>query len=459
MTHLDYLLQQVEIIKEKFRYSFINKVISPTKNDFILYFSKNKDFGLFCSINNNAPFVNVCNTRISSTIQSPFLNKMKSKLLGAFLEDAEILNNDNILCLSFVKTTDTYDRIRIKMIFEIFKANSNLIFIEDEAISDALRIKSLETKHPTIVGLKYLPPDKIGESKELTKNELFGFHNYVANIENKYLNEKYATVTASLKRKRKTIINKITKLVQEKNDATKNLVYKEYGDILLSFVDEIHKGQEVFEYEDYKIPLKPDYSPIQNSQFYYKQYKKSKTALDLVDKYIDESNETLNYIDEILNSVNFYNEDDYIELITELEKNKMIKIRVKTAIKKGKTVSNPYYFFKNGVRIGFGKNAKQNNKLTFEFANKNCYYAHIKDDHGPHVVIFDDNPSDEVIQTACELALALANKKDGDVLFTPIKYIKKTSTLGLVNVLKYETYHINKFLTDVFTLIKNASRF
>ena len=48
-----------------------------------------------------------------------FYLKLKTKLQNSYFLGASIYNDDNILALDFLKTTDTYDKIRYKLIFEI----------------------------------------------------------------------------------------------------------------------------------------------------------------------------------------------------------------------------------------------------------------------------------------------------------------------------------------------------
>ena len=163
--------------------------------------------------------------------------------------------------------------------------------------------------------------------------------------------------------------------------------------------------------------------------------------------------------DKICDCGTYVCEDDYLELIYELNKRNFIKIRIKNIPKNIKNAAKPYYFLFNNTKIGFGKNAKQNNELTFNIANKNHYYLHAKDYHGPHVIVFNDNPTNDEKEIASELALYLANVDVGEVYFTKVANVKKTSTLGLVNLLKYETFYINKFKYDIKQYLSKANRF
>ena len=459
MIFKDYLLENIENIKSLFLNSFVNKIMELSKSDYILYFSKNKEYGLVLSINNNEPFLKVINQKFNFSLQSNFLNRLKNRLMNSYLIDVKLCNDDNIVSFDFIKTTDTYDKYHFTLIFELFKANSNLIIIESNKVIEAFRYRSLDTKRPIINGLIYEYPIKVETYKEFKDKDINNINSYIDQLETNYLKEKYQTVISSLKRKRKTIFNKIEKLKIEKANAIDAYKYKEYGDYILLNQDEIHKGDTHFNYYDLDIPLKTDLTSIENSQHYYKLYKKAKTSLSLLDNYINSSKQELDYIDGILSIFKFYNEDDYLELIDELNKKKIIKLRVKIPPKLNKNAAKPYYFFINDTKIAFGKNAKQNNELTFHLANKDCYFAHIKDYSGAHILIYSNNPTDKAIEIALELALVLSNKEDGDVYYTNIKNVKKTQVLGKVNLLKYETYHINKIKDDINKLISNAKRF
>ena len=459
MFFKEYLKSQVEEINEKFKESFVNRISEVSSNDFIFYFSKNKTEGLLISLNNNYPFLKVVPNKLNFSLNSSFITRLKNKLIGSYLLKASLLNDDNIISLDFIKTTDTYDKEFYTLIFEVFKANTNLIIISNNKIVDALHYRGLEAHHPIINGLSYEFPFKSLFSKEISDNNFKFIDKYILDLEDNYLKEKYITVIASLKRKRKTLINKISKLENEKKENNNKLIYKDYGDLILANLDNIFKGDKSLIYENLSIPLKEVYTPIENSQYYYKQYKKAKTSLSLVDNYINETKKDLDYIDNILNSIKFYKEDDYLELIYELNKRNFIKIRIKNIPKNIKNAAKPYYFLFNKTKIGFGKNAKQNNELTFNIANKNHYYLHAKDYHGPHVIIFNDSPTNDEKEIASELALYLANVDVGEVYFTKVANVKKTSTLGLVNLLKYETFYINKFKYDIKQYLSKANRF
>ncbi len=121
--------------------------------------------------------------------------------------------------------------------------------------------------------------------------------------------------------------------------------------------------------------------------------------------------------------------------------------------------SKPYYIYINNKRIGFGKNKDQNNYLTFKKADKEDTFIHLADYHGSHVVIFEQNPSDELLLTASEIALLLAGKEEGELQVAKIKDIKKGPEKGLVLLNKYSTITLKSVRNSTKLLLKTQKRF
>ncbi len=459
MNKIDFLNEKLEIINSTFSKTYLNKIQEITSLDFIFTFSKNKDKSLFISLNSQNPFISISNYKNKDSFNDLFLNILKPKLLQSLFEKASLYNNDSIVDLYFIKTTDTYEKKHYHLLLELFKGNPNLILLEDNKIVLAFKYHSLETNHPIIPNTTYLPLENNFILKDIDfNNEDNKINTYINSINQKYLKEKYNSLITQLKRKKKSLENKINGLKEDKEKALLNLKYKEYADYFLIIMNDLKKGDKYFIYEDKKIPLKENYNKNDNLQYLYKVYKKAKNTLVLNDIFLKESIDELNYINYILESKDYYNDSDYQELIKELDSKKIIKINKNLKIKEIKAI-NPYYFEYKGVKIGYGKNNLQNNELTFNLARKNNYYFHILNYHGNHLICFCDELSDELLQVCLESILYLSKKESIDVLVAKVKDIKKAPTLGLVNVLKYESYHINKYSDEVKNLIDNSSRF
>lgn len=457
MTKEEYVKNVAFEINEKFQNSFVNKFLSPTSTSLYLSFSRSKDFHIFINLENSLPFIKVIDQKLNFNSNSSFYNDLKNKIFGAFFINAYQINEDNILALKFQKQDDVYEKHDYILVFELFKGNDNLILLESDKIINAFRYHGLDSNHPIIQGLTYDAPFKSLTSKPF--NIESKIDSFLDNLYSEYLNEKYLNVVLFVKRKQKSLKNKLNNLNEDKKEAEKYEIYKEYGDLILENLDLIKKGDKSLNINGQNIALKVDFTPIENSQSYYKKYKKLKASFNLVDSYINETETELEYLDNILKMIPFYNEDDFIELNNELIEKYHLKKSNQKLIKNSKNPAEPYYFLINSTKIGYGKNSKQNNTLTFKKALRNDIFIHIKDYSGAHVVIFEENPSDKIIEIALELALYLSSLKDGDVYLAKIKDVKKTPTLGKVNLLKYETYHIGNIKHDIKNLIINSKRF
>ena len=107
----------------------------------------------------------------------------------------------------------------------------------------------------------------------------------------------------------------------------------------------------------------------------------------------------------------------------------------------------------NNIKISYGKNAKQNDYLTFKKANKTDWFFHVKDKHGSHVIIHHPSPDNLTQLVASEIALILSDLDCGEVQYTQIKNVKKGSFLGQAILTSYNTYNINKIRPETKKLL------
>ena len=461
MNKIEFLKDRVNEINENLRGAYLNKINEISSLDYLFSFSRSSAKNLFISLSSPLPFIKLVDKKYKESLSSLFLQVLKTKLLNSCFIEASVYNEDSIIDLKFIKTTDTYDKIEYHLLFELFKGNTNLILLNKSEIELAFRYHSLETSHPLIIRTTYIPPKKIELIKEFNvDNEIQKEDEYIKNLENKYLKEKYNSLISQLKRKRKSLFSKKEDLESDISKANKNLAYKDYADYFLTIMNEIPKGASSFTYENKNIPLKAEYNTTGNLNYLYKIYKKAKQTIALTKKFLDETDDEIQYIDNILALKDIYNENDYFELIDELKKKNIIKIKNKNIKEVKIKAISPYFIEYNGVKIGFGKNNTQNNELTFKLAKKNDYYLHLANEHSPHIVIFLNNKelSDDILKEAMNLLLNLTKKEDATIYLANIKDVKKGSYQGEANLLKYETYFFKKD-KDLSEEIKNAKRF
>ena len=99
----------------------------------------------------------------------------------------------------------------------------------------------------------------------------------------------------------------------------------------------------------------------------------------------------------------------------------------------------------SGFPILVGKNAKDNDQLTFQIGNGSDWWFHVSDLEGSHVVVKTGKKEidQDTIKEASLLALYYSKaklEKRGEVVYTQIKYLKKKkgSKSGSVMISKHK---------------------
>lgn len=459
MTYIERLKENVDEINASLSGTYLNKIQCLSDYDYLFSFSKSKSKSIFISLNVKNPFLKITDKKFYFNTSNSFFLRLKAKLLNSLFLKASIYNEDNILELEFIKTTDTYDKIHYSLFFEIFKSNSNLVLLVDKKVDEAFRFKGIDTHHPILKNAIYEPPLKAPYSKEIKDKDLLNENTYFDSIEKLHLSEKYKEINLELKRRKKSLEKKLDKIKVDQKEAQEKLIYKNYADYLLTILDEVKRGDEYFIYEDKKITLNESFSPTQNLERFYKVYKKAKATITSTKEYIEKTESEIEYLTSVINNLSLFNEDDYQEIIDELVNKKILKISHYKKPKNLKNAAKPYYISFNDTKIGFGKNSLQNDNLTFKYASKDDYFIHLKNIHSNHIIIFKHNLDDKTLEFALEFALFLSNKKDGEVILAKCKAIKKGKEPGLVLLSNYESYYIKEFHYDFNEYLKNVNRF
>ena len=262
----------------------------------------------------------------------------------------------------------------------------------------------------------------------------------------KRLEEKFKPVLQHIKSRIKTLKQKLVILDGEITHATEELENKDKGQLILTYAYDVKELEEYIKqgYIEYDYSI----SNGDNAQRYFKKYKKAKRTIEMSQKEKEKTSDEIKYLEVCLSQTAYMNEDDIMELANMLFPKKF-KIGSKTKLQ-----TKPSEVEVDGVRIMYGKNAKQNNLLTFQKAQRNHWFFHVKDMHGSHVIVFEEQPNKEVILTACEIALLLNGQDSGDVQSTQIRNVKKGSFVGQALLTSYITYTINGVRESTIDLLK-----
>lgn len=189
---------------------------------------------------------------------------------------------------------------------------------------------------------------------------------------------------------------KLEVLGDELRDAADSEKFKIYGDLLMSNIYFLQKGEEKTRLQNYyspeaeyvEIPLDSRLSPSANAQKYYKQYNKSKNALIKINHQIEENRQEIMYLETQLDNLDKCTEELELEEIrNELAEQGYIKSRRISGKKKAKASKPMRFISSGGFEIYVGKNNVQNDFLTLKFAVNQDMWLHTKDIPGSHVII------------------------------------------------------------------------
>ena len=210
------------------------------------------------------------------------------------------------------------------------------------------------------------------------------------------------------------------------------------AELISSNLYKLEKGAAYYDLENYydggkiiRIPANPALTPVQNSQKYYKDYKKAVTAEKLLDGLIKDGEEELVYIDSVLDALSRADSEAQIaEIRQELISGGYIRKRGKDKIKLPKSLP-PYEFTtSDGFKVLVGRNNTQNDKLTFKTAKNYDMWLHTQSFAGSHTIIVSDNReiTDTAILEAARIAARFSSSGEAKKIpvdYTLVKNIKK----------------------------------
>ena len=213
--------------------------------------------------------------------------------------------------------------------------------------------------------------------------------------------------------------------------------YKLYGELITANLYRLQNTHSSsIELENYydnnnliSIPLDAKYSPTINAKRYFKKYSKLKNAFEIVSSQKTETEKELEYIESIIYELeNSCNLEDIQEIFDEISENIIFKEKLsknenknKISKKKKQPKFSPIEYDIDNFKIYVGRNNKENDWLTFSFANKNDIWFHTKDIHGSHVILKVDKPiNDDILVKCAEIAAKHSKAKNSSNV--PVDY-------------------------------------
>ena len=393
----------------------------------------------------------------------PFCQFLRAHLQGGRINHIEQMHGDRIVRLSLTAKDGP-----CSLVAELTGKTTNLLVLDE-----ANRIRRDLNGTKDRIGQLYAPPPRQpqerGASGQTRFNRNISESPYPlsAAIEAHYLTAENVSVVDAVRNARAAMLKKAIKKLRRRieawhedlSKAEKYKHYDRYGELIKANLGTIRKGQSEVAVVDYfdeelpklTIPLDQAKTPQGNMDDYFRKHRKHLAAERELHPRIEEGQKELETLRRELTALEqgTWKEPDKPNHIT----------RSRTLARTGKTLNRqeqrhgPFRRFtsSDGLAIYVGRNARENDELTFGLAKSDDLWLHARGTPGSHVVVRLEKGSDppsETILDAAILALLYSDLKKsgkGDVIYTRRKWVKKAKgqAPGAVIVTQEKSLHMS----------------
>ena len=415
----------------------------------VLPFMERQKEVLMIVLNPKCPLLFKCqNEKFFSSFENSFLNKFRKHIGKSIINNLKLKDDD--LVVSFDLYSIENDE-HYKIIVELIPNHPNFIVLnEDNNLCDhyfSSKDRVFEK------GKSFIPltNEKLIDGEIEVNEELFNKlqkEEYDIRIK-----EKYAEFTKFLHNKIRSATKRISAIEGDVKKASENLIYQEIADDILTSCPDLKAHQKSIIYQKKEYELDESKTLLDNSMHFYKKAKKAKETIERANLNIENAQKEKEEYENILNEfvrVDENKKDDIVSIYSYSKKKKETKPTV---------INRPWKINLNGTIIYFGRNASQNDYLSFVMKlDREFTWLHIKDKPGAHIVIANKKPTDNELLTACELALICSRAQTGEIAYTKKKNVRRGHVLGEAILKNQSIAKLNVVRKETFDLFANAVR-
>lgn len=397
--------------------AYLQKIRAVTWESFLFKFYKpGNPINLLVSLDKNQRIHRVKKKTALLGKPHTFVEYLNATLKGGRVTEIKQVDYNRIIEINIIN-----QEIKYHLIIRLWGGFSNILVTDEDY--KILHLHRNSPKKSELPGNIYHFPEKGGNGDKFDLKD-HSFETYNQYIEERYkrsCNEEETQKTQEreelFKAKRLKEIERQLKGFRKREVEYQNAdKYKLYGDLLLSNIYRIKKGDTTITVRDYTtdmditIPLDPAINPDGHNQYYYKKHKKALSGLEEVKRQIERLEKEL---DDISNGVITWNYPQ------DLVKTKDIPNR-------------PGLYYTSGEwEFLVGRSAKENEALLRHWVKGNDMWLHIRDYPGAYVFIRSNKRKTiplEILIDAANLALHYSKIKEGvtgDVRYTQVKYLRR----------------------------------
>ena len=386
----------------------------------------------------------------------PFCQFLRAHLDGARLQGMRQLSEDRVVAMEFTTKSGTRT-----VVCELTGHTANMLVLDEH--QHVLRDLNHQRER---VGQQYRPPasqpsalDKKVVARNAAKT---GDHRFPVSavIEAYYREQEDRAAEDRARLEQLRSLRKALKKTRRRIDAWREDLakasryrdYARYGELMKANLSSITPAKDQVTLVDYydeslpevTIPLDPSKSAISNMDDYFKKHRKYMAAERELVPRIAQAEGELKALEREIASIE---EGNWTPGEGRPTRSSLVTKRNTTGRTRG-----PFRRFTSGdgLPIFVGRNARENDQLTFRLAKSDDLWLHARGAPGSHVVVRlgkGSDPPPETLRDAATLALLYSDLKKsgkGEIVYTRRKWVKpaKGRALGAVIVTQEKTIHV-----------------
>lgn len=400
---------------------------------------------LFCSVHDETARLHLVHQGLTSPSTPPsFCQLLRARIQGARIEAIRQISDDRIVQIDLTSRDGP-----VSLVVELFGKNADLLFLDGEQ-----RVLATLRRNKARSGQAYQAPSPIpsrSRSQDVlmlkpgppSDAESFPLS---AQLETLYRERETELAYLTQLRARESVLRKILKkhlrrraaLSRDLEQAAQYQSYARYGELLKANLGSLRKGLTAVTLVDYydetlpelTIPLDPAKAPQANMDAYFSKYRKFGSAQrEIVPRLAGIEAEVQQVQSELDNIKHGTWQAPTVDRKSDHHPTQPTGYR-QAAVEERR---GPFRRFlsSDGHQIFVGRNARENDDLTFGVAKSDDLWLHARGTPGSHVVVRMEkgtDPPPSTLMDAATLALLYSDLKKsgkGEVIYTRRKWVRK----------------------------------
>ena len=401
-------------------------------------------------------------SQLNPSTPPAFCQFLRAHFQGARIDDIRQISNDRIVELALTGKEGAGT-----IVCELTGKSADLLVLT----ADRRIVRELAHQR-ALVGQPYTPPTTRTSGQERAPARFTGVAGsqfpISAEIDAFYQDREAAQAVVQAKETRirflKKAIKKELRLIEAwRGDLSKATAYRDYGrygELIKANLSQLKKGDDHIEVTDYfdevlpqtSIPLDSTKSAHGNMDDYFRKHRKYLAAERELMPRMERAEQHVNRLRDELKEVEREGWRPPDRPSTQLDR---VAITRASAERRPSTIARqgPFRRFtsSDGLPIFVGRNAHENDEVTFGLAKSEDLWLHARGTPGSHVVVRlakGADPPSETLRDAATLALLYSDLKKsgkGEVIYTRRKWVKKAKgqALGAVIVTQEKSLYIS----------------